>query len=524
MRLTLGTRLGIGYGVVSAALLVVFVLTIGAFEATRRHSANIRQNLLPNIQASNTMLLALEQMENAEFLYFTPREAPTRHYRTFDAQEARFRSALRAAEALSESPRRQEAVARASEQFGAFVHVEHRIRRLLATGQVDAARQLNVTESLALADDVRRSVRRFRDLNLQAILAEQAQEEQLLRWSEWIAGGISLLALVLAVLIWRRTVQAVVAPLQNLEAAAGALASGRFLSAHHPEAERTGEIAALQHDFNAMAKQLEGMTRGLEAQVQARTHELQSAKEQLEKLVVELRTLDKMKSDLMAVVSHELLTPINFIMAYGSTLEEEVLGPLGPDQVAAARGIVEGARRLTRMVRNVLDYTQLASGRLAIRPEEVDYAPLVRDVADMMRPSIEAKSQELEVSIPPELPYVWADPVRVGQVLQELLDNAVKFTSERGRLRVVVSHDADVVRTSVSDSGIGMPADIQANLFKGFYQADATSTRAYGGLGLGLAITHHLVSHMGGTITVHSTPGGGSTFAFTLPRADRRAS
>lgn len=521
MRLRLGTRIGAGYGVVITALLLVFLLTIGAFEASRRHAANIRLNLLPSIEASNTMLKALEQMENLEFLYFTPREDRKAHMRTFDTHEATFKEALLRAETYAVGADEHEAIAAAGQAFGAFLHIETRLRSLLGAGQTDAARQLNVTESAALADEVRAQVRHYRDVNLAAILAEQNTEERILRWSESFAGGIALLALVLAALIWRRTVQAVVDPLQNLEAAAASIADGRFTTARHPQAERTTEIAALQHDFNAMAQQLEAMTRGLEDQVRSRTHELQTAKDQLEKLVAELRTLDKLKSDLMAVVSHELLTPINFIMAYGSTLEEEVLGPLSQDQVKAAQGIVEGAQRLTRMVRNMLDYTQLASGRLSIRPEELDYAPLVRDVVGMLMPAAQAKAQTLEVVVPPDLPYVWADPSRVGQVLQELLDNAIKFTSDRGRIRVTVSQDDRFVRTAVSDTGIGMPPEVQANLFKGFYQGDTTSTRAYGGLGLGLAIVYHLVTHMGGGITVHSTPGGGSTFAFTLPRADR---
>lgn len=516
MRLKLGTRLGLGYGAVTAALLLVFVLSVMAFEVSRTQALNIRREYLPSIAASDDMLLNLDRLERAESMTVAgSRQA-------FETLAAAFRGSLHAAEHHAHTPEEQEVVSTVGQSFGAYMNVASRIRALILEGRPAEARRLNGTESAAAADELRAAIRAYRSLNYRAILAEQEREERILRIAEWVAGSVALLALVLAALTWRRTVQAIVAPLQSLEAATAAIAAGHFTTASHPESGRTREIAALEQDFNAMARQLERMTRGLEAQVADRTHELQTTMEELERLVVQLRGVDKLKSDLMAVVSHELLTPINFIMAYASTLEEEVLGPLAPEQVLAARRIVEGAQRLTRMVRNVLDYTQLESGRLTIRPETLDYAPLVRDVVETMRPLASDKSQTLELVLPSDLPPAWADPSRVAQILQELLDNAFKFTSERGRIRLAVSHDDRALVTEVNDTGIGMPVDIQDNLFKGFYQADNTSTRAYGGLGLGLSIVHHLVTRMGGAIAVDSVPGMGSTFRFTLPRADRR--
>lgn len=521
MRLQIGTRLGLGYGAVIVALLVVLILSVGAFEVSRRIAANIRQVHIPSIEASNTMVNALEQMENEEARYFLPVKELKQHLQAFDSHAADFKQAHSIAELHAFTPDEHAAITLVSQHFGAYLHVAERIRGLLAAGERDAARRLNLTESMTVAEQVRSAVNDYRDLNLQEILQKQAEEEQILQIAEWVAAGIALLGIILATLIWRRNMRAIVSPLRSLEAATASIASGRFVQAAHPQADRTTEIAALQQDFNAMAQQLETMTRGLEEKVATRTQELQTAKDQLERMVQELRSLDKLKSDLMSVVSHELLTPINFVMAYGSSLEEEVFGTLTPDQRLAARRIVEGSQRLTRMVRNVLDYTQLESGRLSIRPENLDYASIIREVAESLQGAAAAKSQTLEIAVPADLPPVWGDPARVGQILQELLDNAIKFTSEQGRLRIAVSHDADVVTTEVSDTGIGMSDELRTSLFKGFTQGDTTSTRAYGGLGLGLAIVHHLITRMGGTITVDSSLGRGSTFRFTLPRANQ---
>lgn len=522
MRLTLGTRLGYGYGVVIAALLAVALLCLGAFEVSRSHAAKIRHEYMPSVIAANELLTLLDKMERTEYLYTAPGQDLGRRGREFEAQSAEFRRQLATMERFAVTPEEEQAASTVSRHFGGYLAIDHQILAMARSGHREEARQLNVTESSHIALDLQTAIRTYRRLNLGAILDAQAHEEEILQIAEWLAGGISLLALILGMLIWRRSVAAIVLPLKNLEAATAAIARGRFTTANHPEANRTTEIAALQKDFNTMSQQLESMTRGLEAQVSARTQELQTAKEQLEQLVAELRTLDKMKSDLMAVVSHELLTPINFILAYGSTLEEEVLGPLSPDQSAAMRRIVEGAQRLTRMVRNVLDYTQAESGRLTIRPESLDYAALVHEVTEAIQPTAAGKAQTLEIDLPTDLPPIWGDPTRVGQILQELLDNAIKFTSESGRIRVSVRPDGDVVTTEVTDTGIGMPVEVQSKLFKGFHQGDATSTRAYGGLGLGLAIVYHLVSGMGGSITVDSSPGLGTTVRFTLPRADRR--
>ncbi|HEY9856474.1 MAG TPA: ATP-binding protein [Stenomitos sp.] len=522
MQLRLGTRLGLGYGAVITALFLVFVLSVAAFEVSRSRAVELQRNYFPSIVAVNEMLQSLDRMERAEYRGITDPQGARQAFRTFDQEASGFRGSLVATERLAHTPEEQQAISALGQSFGSYLNVDARLRSLIQKGRRAEASQLNLTESAAVADEVRQAGVTFRRENLRAILAEQQQVERVLRWAEWLAVSLALLGVVLALFAWRRSVESVVVPLRHLAEATGVIASGRFITAHAPNAERTVEIAVLQRDFNSMSQELERTTRGLETQVTARTQQLETALEELERMVSELRTLDKMKSDLMAVVSHELLTPINFIMAYGSTLEEEVLGPLSTDQGMAARRIVEGAQRLTRMVRNMLDYTQLESGRLAIRPEPLDLAPAVRDVVETMRPLAAEKSQTLELVLPPDLPPAWADPSRVAQILQELLDNAIKFTSERGRIRLAVRSEAEHLVTEVSDTGIGMSSEIQSNLFKGFYQADASSTRAYGGLGLGLAIVYHLVTRMGGRLSVDSSPGSGSTFRFTLPRADRR--
>jgi signal transduction histidine kinase len=290
------------------------------------------------------------------------------------------------------------------------------------------------------------------------------------------------------------------------------------------------ELAAVQAGFNRMAERITADAASLrearddlEARVAAQTAELREAKERLERLVEELRALDKLKSDFMAVVSHELLTPINFIEGFGSALEDELLGPLTPAQADAVAKLMGGAARLTRMVRNTLEYTKALSGDLHVAAADLDFAGLVEEAASVARPKIEAKHQALTLEVPPDLPLVRADGDRVVQVLAELLDNAAEFSPEGAAIAVRVSATADGVTTEVANRGEPIPEAVAERLFEPFYQADSTSTRAHGGLGLGLPQVRHLVGRMGGTLVLSSTPEAGTRFWFTLPTAAAQA-
>lgn len=527
MKLTLGTRIGIGYGVVIGALVLVLAIAFLAFEAARRETLLIRDRLSPSIEATNNLILALERMEDTEFLFFVPGFDLQALQERYDLAQEEFRRWYLQIEVHAETEKGRDLVAQIGHDFGAFRQIDQRMRDLLRNGQIDEARQLNANESLTLASSLRESARAFRDLNLQAVTRAQDREILVMQLAEALAVLVSVIAAVLAGLIWWRTSRAIVPPLLALQDATGRIAEGEFVTSQHPESPRTLEIAALEANFNHMSQRLQAAAQALleanstlEAQVTERTQALREANDELQRSLEELRTLDKLKSDFMAVMSHELLTPINFITGFGSALEDRVLGPLTPEQERAIRRMMEGAHRLTRMVRNVLDYTKLESESLALLPETVDLAELLRRVASTFKPQFEAKHQQFELDIKTPLPTVWADPNRLEQVLTELLDNAFKFTADGGRIRLAAWCEGDTVVTEVSDTGIGIPADMLPRLFKAFAQGDSSSTRAYGGMGLGLALVSNLIAQMNGTLSVQSSLAQGSTFRFTLPLAD----
>jgi signal transduction histidine kinase len=527
MRVRLGTRIGIGYGVVIAALLVVLALAAIAFETARRETLLIRDRLSPSIEATNNLILALERMEITEFLYFVPGFQVETLLKRYDEAQEEFQRWFVEVEVHAETEQGRELVAQIGHDFGAFRQTDRRMRDLIRAGKLEEARQLNTGESLTIANSLRDTARAFRDLNLRAIQQAQAQEIAVMQMAETLAVLVTALAIILAGIIWWRTSRAIVPPLIALQSATSRLAEGEFATSHHPESASTAEIAMLEANFNHMSQRLQTAAQQLleanstlEAQVTERTQALRRANQVLQESLEELRTLDKLKSDFMAIMSHELLTPINFITGFGSALEDEVLGPLNSEQMRAVCRMMEGAHRLTRMVRNVLDYTKLESGSLSIMPEAVDYDELLGRVVEEVKGQVEAKHQQFEWTMPPSLPPVWADPDRLEQVLTELLDNAMKFTAAGGKIRLAVSCEPAEVVTEVSDTGIGMAPEALPSLFKPFVQGDSTSTRSYGGMGLGLAIAANLIQEMGGKLSVQSALAQGSTFRFTLPRAD----
>ena len=273
--------------------------------------------------------------------------------------------------------------------------------------------------------------------------------------------------------------------------------------------------------LQAMNEELQTLNEELEMQTEA----LQQAHDYAEALTrenMELHQLDQLKNQFIGIISHELKTPLNFVTGFTSILADEVLGPLNERQVEAMEKVLSGASRLDLLINELLDANKLQAGRLDVAPEAVDLPALIGALLEEMRPMIALK--ELRLAAPPSCPaQVWADPLRLHQVLRNLLSNAIKFTPARGALRVEAEACEGAagarVRLCVSDTGIGIPAEAIGRLFEPFYQVDSSTTREYGGTGLGLSIVKSLVELMDGEVGVESALGSGSTFWFTLPVA-----
>jgi PAS domain S-box-containing protein len=232
----------------------------------------------------------------------------------------------------------------------------------------------------------------------------------------------------------------------------------------------------------------------------------------------EAERIGRMKDEFLATLSHELRTPLNAILGWAQILSR---GGLGPEQAAKAfDAIARNARLQASIVEDLLDMSRIVSGKVRLEFQPVDAAGAIETALDVIRPAADAKGVRLRKSLPSPLPPVNADPSRLQQILWNLLSNAIKFTPAGGEVRVGLRERPGSLEVSVTDTGQGIRTDFLPHVFERFRQADASTTRSYGGLGLGLSIVKSLVDLHAGSISASSPGEGlGATFAVTLPIA-----
>ena len=227
---------------------------------------------------------------------------------------------------------------------------------------------------------------------------------------------------------------------------------------------------------------------------------------------------NRAKSAFLANMSHELRTPLNAIIGYAELLVEE-LEELDTDEIGEVVTRISAAgHHLLGLINDVLDLSKIEAGKMELYLEEVDVEGLVADVVTSCRPVVERNQNDLVVALAPEIGAVISDRVKLTQVLVNLLGNAGKFT-QGGEIRLEAwrDDDAGALFIQVVDSGIGMTEAQVARLFADYIQASAATSRHYGGTGLGLALTRRLCELLGGSISVESAPGRGSTFRVRVP-------
>jgi signal transduction histidine kinase len=233
----------------------------------------------------------------------------------------------------------------------------------------------------------------------------------------------------------------------------------------------------------------------------------------------QLAELDRLKHEFLNAASHELRSPLTSVLGYAEFLQDELGGPLTPAQADYVDQIRKSGLRLRRIVDEMLDLARVQAGAFELAPAPVELGGIVREEVLALVPQARERELVLEVVVP-ERPFpAVVDGARVGQVVQNLVINAIKFTPPGGRVEVSLVAEATGYRVEVADSGIGVAPEHQERLFEKFFQVDTGTRRAHGGAGLGLAIAKALVDAHGGRIGVKSSPGRGSTFWFALPGA-----
>ena len=224
----------------------------------------------------------------------------------------------------------------------------------------------------------------------------------------------------------------------------------------------------------------------------------------------------RIKDEFLATVSHELRTPLSAILGWATMLNK---GKIEPGM--ASRGIESierNAKAQAQLIEDLLDVSRIISGKVRLDIKPVLLTPIIDEALDAVRPAAEAKSIRLTVSIDPDADQLRADPARLQQIIWNLASNSIKFTAPRGDVSVNVGRSASMVEICVSDTGEGINPTFLPYVFDRFQQADSSLTRKHGGLGLGLAITRHLVEMHGGTIEAHSEGEGcGAKFTVKLP-------
>ena len=273
-------------------------------------------------------------------------------------------------------------------------------------------------------------------------------------------------------------------------------------------AEQSALIAQLQSETAALREELDETNQG----VLALYAELDTQAEQL-------RQASDLKSRFLSYMSHEFRTPLGSILSINSLLADELDGPLSPEQHKQVAFVSSAARELSDMVDDLLDLAKIEAGRITISPAWFDMFDLFAALRGMFRPIVDASAVDLIFEEPVGLPRLYTDDKKLAQILRNFISNSLKFTT-RGEVRVSARLEGqDKVRFAVSDTGIGIAAELHGTLFEDFSQVDSPLQKRLRGTGLGLSLCKRFAALLGGEVGVESAPGVGSTFFVIIPLA-----
>jgi len=232
--------------------------------------------------------------------------------------------------------------------------------------------------------------------------------------------------------------------------------------------------------------------------------------------------LEKMKLDFVSMASHELKTPLTSIIGYLSVFINENKGKIPFDEIDLLEKSQVSAQQLLTLVQNILNVNKIERDQLAVSPQSVDYEAILQKSVEDLQNQAKQKNITLALNLPTEsMPKVLADPIRIGEVVTNLMANAINYTNAGGKVEVSLEVSPTQVTTMVADSGLGIPKEAIPHLFNKFFRVSNTAQQASKGTGLGLYIARSIITKLGGKIWVESEMGKGSKFYFTLPVASQ---
>ena len=334
---------------------------------------------------------------------------------------------------------------------------------------------------------------------------------------------LTIVILVAGFILAIRVSRQIAIPVMLLTNTVRKIASGDFRTRVTQDAP--GELGVLESYVNSMADELQSYQEDMETRINDFTRELQQTLEELELRNAELDitrsnalAASRAKSEFLANMSHEIRTPLCGIMGFSELIDNTVLDEQQKDYITTIR---KSAGNLLNIIDDILDLSKIESGKLEISPVEFNLLEIIEEVIDLLSPAAYEKNIELIYNLHVDTPrQIEADPVRIRQVLINLIGNAIKFT-EKGRVYLEIENAPEKglngIRFSVTDTGIGMSLSSKKTLFHAFTQADTSITRRFGGTGLGLVISRKLTLLMKGSIDFDSVENEGSHFWFRVP-------
>jgi len=270
---------------------------------------------------------------------------------------------------------------------------------------------------------------------------------------------------------------------------------------------------AITEQILQLQSALQRANRDLEERVQERTRDLQKA-------IARLAELNLLKANFIANISHELRTPLTHIKGYLSILVDGGLGELQPDQAEALKVTLKAESRLEKLIEDLIQFSLVSKGELKLNLAPVNLAGVIQQATQAALHKAKTGDIRVFTSIDQELPAVMCDGEKIGWVVAQLLDNAIKFTPKGGLVKLSAFRRDGNVTVTVIDNGIGIPREKLIDIFEPFHQLDGSATRRYGGTGLGLALSHRILAAHGIEMDVKSQVGKGSYFSFSFPAVE----